>query len=59
MFLVADNGDGWRYPFLLTGVLSGLWVFMWLKLYKKPEDNPKLSAAELEYILSDSEVETT
>jgi MFS transporter, ACS family, hexuronate transporter len=58
MFLVADNGDGWRYPFLLTGVLSGLWVIMWLKLYKKPEDNPKLSAAELKYILSDSEVET-
>jgi ACS family hexuronate transporter-like MFS transporter len=59
MFLVADNGDGWRYPFLLTGVLSGIWVFMWMKIYKKPEDNPKLSATELEYILSDSEVETT
>ena len=59
MFLVAENGDGWRYPFLLTGGLSALWVFMWLKIYKKPEDNPKLSKTELEYILSDSEVETT
>jgi MFS transporter, ACS family, hexuronate transporter len=59
MFLVAENGDGWRYPFLLTGALSGLWIFMWLKIYKKPEDNPKLSSDELTYILSDSEVETT
>lgn len=59
MFVVAENGDGWRYPFLFTGVLSALWVFMWIKIYKKPEDNPKLSKPELEYILSDSEVETT
>ena len=59
MFLVAENGDGWRYPFLLTGALSGLWVLIWLKIYKKPEDNPKLSPKELSYILSDSEPETT
>jgi MFS transporter, ACS family, hexuronate transporter len=59
MLIVSENGDGWRYPFLLTGALSGLWVFMWLKIYKKPEENPKLSASELTYILSDSEVETT
>jgi MFS transporter, ACS family, aldohexuronate transporter len=59
MFLVAENGDGWRYPFLLTGALSGLWVVLWLKIYKKPEDNPKLTAEELSYILSDSEAETT
>jgi MFS transporter, ACS family, hexuronate transporter len=58
MFLVAENGEGWRYPFLLTGVLSGLWVFMWIKIYKKPEDNPKLTSQELSYILSDSEPET-
>jgi len=59
MFLVAENGDGWRYPFLLTGALSGLWVFIWLRTYKKPEDNLNLSKSELEYILSDSEPETT
>ena len=59
MLVVAENGNGWRYPFLITGVLSGLWLFMWLKIYKKPEENTKLSKTELEYILSDSEVETT
>jgi ACS family hexuronate transporter-like MFS transporter len=59
MLVVSENGDGWRYPFLITGVFSGLWLFMWLKIYKKPEDNPKLSKLELEHILSDSEPETT
>ncbi len=59
MLLVAENGNGWRYPFLLTGALSGLWVLVWLRIYKKPENNPKLSPAELAYILSDSEEETT
>jgi MFS transporter, ACS family, hexuronate transporter len=59
MFFVAENGDGWRYPFLLTGALSATWVVIWLKIYKRPEENSKLSKAELEYILSDSEPETT
>ncbi len=59
MFVVAENGDGWRYPFLLTGALSGLWIIMWLKIYRKPEESKKVSPAELEYILSDSEIETT
>jgi MFS transporter, ACS family, aldohexuronate transporter len=59
MFVVAENGDGWRYPFLLTGLLSGLWIIMWLKIYRKPEESKKVTPAELEYILSDSEIETT
>jgi MFS transporter, ACS family, hexuronate transporter len=58
MLMVSENGDGWRYPFLLTGALSGIWVFLWWKLYKKPENNPRLSKEELKYILSDSVVES-
>ncbi len=48
----------WRIPFLITGVLSSLWVFIWLRTYKKPQDHPKLSKEELDYIQSDSEVES-
>jgi ACS family hexuronate transporter-like MFS transporter len=58
-FIVAKNGDNWQYPFLITGLLSSLWVFLWWKTYRKPEVHPKLSKAELEYINSDSEPETT
>lgn len=57
--IVSVNGDNWQIPFLITGALSSLWVFLWLKTYKKPEVHPKLSKEELAYINSDSEEETT
>lgn len=57
--IVSVEGDNWQIPFLFTGVLSALWVFLWIKIYKKPEEHPKLSKEELEYIVSDSEEETT
>ena len=57
--IVSVDGDNWQIPFLLTGVLSALWVFLWIRTYKKPEVHPKLSRAELAYINSDSEEETT
>ena len=56
--IVSVDGNNWQIPFLLTGALSSLWVFLWLKSYKKPEDHPKLSKDELAYIKSDSDEET-
>ena len=56
--IVSVEGDNWQIPFLITGVLSSLWVFLWLKTYQKPEEHPKLSKRELEYINSDSAEET-
>lgn len=57
--IVSVNGKNWQIPFLITGLLSTLWVILWLRTYKKPEDHPKLSKGELEYIISDSDEETT
>ena len=57
--IVSVNGDNWQIPFLITGLLSSLWVVLWLKTYQKPEVHPKLSKEELAYINSDSEEETT
>ncbi|MFB6319406.1 MFS transporter [Saccharicrinis sp. FJH54] len=58
----GDRGQGdfmhWQYPFLITGVLSAFWVFLWIKTYQKPEEHPKLGKEELEYINSDSVVES-
>ena len=34
---------------ILTGVLSAIWVFLWLRTYKKPENHSKLSKEELAY----------
>jgi ACS family hexuronate transporter-like MFS transporter len=44
---------GWQWAFVLTGALGFLWLLFWLPLYRKPEDHPKLSKAELAYIQSD------
>ncbi|MEP7228714.1 MAG: MFS transporter [Ginsengibacter sp.] len=57
--IVTVEGDNWQIPFLLTGLLSSLWVFLWIKTYKRPGEHPKLSKEELAYINSDSEEETT
>ncbi len=56
--IVSVEGDNWQIPFLFTGVLSALWVFLWLRTYQKPESHPKLSREELAYINSDSEEES-
>jgi len=52
--IVSVNGKNWQYPFLITGFLSSVWVILWLKIYKKPEDHPKVTKEELAYIQSDN-----
>ena len=44
---------GWRWAFLVTGALGFVWLAFWLLLYRRPEQHPRLSQAELEYIRSD------
>ena len=56
-WIVHENGENWQVPFLITGALSALWVFLWLRMYKKPEVHPKVSKEELAYIHGDSEIE--
>ena len=52
--VVAANGDNWQFAFLVTGAFSAIWVILWLKIYKKPEEHTKVSKEELEYILQDN-----
>lgn len=56
--IVTVDGKNWQIPFLFTGLLSALWIFLWVRTYRKPEEHPKLTPAELNYITSDSEPET-
>lgn len=44
---------GWQWAFILTGSLGFVWLLFWLPVYRKPEEHPKLSKAELGYIRSD------
>jgi ACS family hexuronate transporter-like MFS transporter len=44
---------GWYEAFIITGALGFIWLVFWLILYRKPEDHPSLSKAELAHIQSD------
>jgi MFS transporter, ACS family, hexuronate transporter len=46
---------GWRWAFVLTGAIGFLWVVVWLRLYAPPATHPRVSAGELDHILSDRE----
>lgn len=46
---------GWEAAFLIIGAIGFLWLFFWLLLYKKPEQQKRLSAAELDYINRDEQ----
>lgn len=44
---------GWRLAFFLTGALGFIWLVFWLLIYRKPEEHPSVTKAELEYITKD------
>ena len=44
---------GWQWAFILTGALGFFWLLLWLPLYRRPEEHPRLSKEELAYIRSD------
>ena len=44
---------GWELAFIVIGALGFVWMGFWLWLYRKPAENPRVNAAELEYINQD------
>jgi MFS transporter, ACS family, hexuronate transporter len=44
---------GWRWAFVVTGALGFAWLFFWLILYRKPEEQSLVCKAELDYIRRD------
>ena len=48
---------GWRGAFVAIGAVGFLWLIFWLVLYRKPENHPRVTPAELAHIRSDA-VET-
>lgn len=53
-------GNGWEMAFIIIGALGFIWMGLWLFVYKKPEENKSVNAAELAYIHQDDneEIET-
>ena len=50
---VIVNYWGWYEAFIITGVIGFIWLIAWIILYRKPDEHPRLSSTELEYIQSD------
>lgn len=50
---VITHTWGWQWAFILIGAIGFIWLIFWLALYRKPQEHPKLSKAELDYIQSD------
>lgn len=49
---------GWRMSFIVTGLMGFVLLIAWRLAYRQPENHPKLSKEELEYIRSDNEEES-
>ena len=48
---------GWRWAFIVTGILGFIWVIIWWMMYHSPQKHPHVNAAELAYIHSDEQPE--
>ena len=46
-------GNGWEMAFIVIGGLGFVWMGMWMFMYKKPHENPRVNAAEIAYIEQD------
>jgi ACS family hexuronate transporter-like MFS transporter len=44
---------GWRTCFLLLGAVGMVWLAFWQRLYRRPDEHPKISPEELAYIRQD------
>lgn len=56
--LIAANW-GWEMSFIIIGALGFVWMGFWTFIYKKPDDNPSVNKAELEYINQDRDPNPT
>ena len=46
---------GWRWAFIVTGMLGFVWVVIWWILYHSPDKHQGVNQAELEYIKGEDE----
>lgn len=44
---------GWRAAFVVTGLVTSVWLVAWLAIYRRPTEHRRVSPAELAYIQQD------
>ena len=45
---------GWEMAFIIVGLIGFIWLGFWVFIYKRPEENTRMNAAELAYIEQDA-----
>ncbi|WP_395494841.1 MFS transporter [Acetobacter sp. KSO5] len=45
---------GWQAAFIITGLSGFVWLIIWLRIYRLPEETTRLSPEERDYIAQDS-----
>ncbi|PWU18885.1 MAG: MFS transporter [Bdellovibrio sp.] len=50
--VVSDDGERWPLAFLMSTALSLLWLLVWLRTYRRPEEDPRVNELELRKIQS-------
>jgi len=56
---IGGHALGWRGAFLITGLIDLAWIIAWLSFYRRPEEQPRVSADELAIINSEPAEPTT
>ena len=51
--VMAELWD-WEMAFIIVGLIGFVWLGFWVFIYKKPEENTQMNAAELAYIEQDA-----
>jgi ACS family hexuronate transporter-like MFS transporter len=46
---------GWRPAFIVPGVLGLIWLVVWRRVYRPPQEHPRISERELQMIAADRE----
>ena len=48
----------WRAAFISIGIITALWLIAWMIIYRRPQEHPRVSPAELAHIQSDDTTAT-
>ena len=59
LILALASWHNWQAAFVVTGAAGLLWLIPWLWLYRRPQEHPRVTAAELEHLASDAVAEKT
>ena len=59
MFVWMQMHYGWRTCFLITAALGFVWLILWIIMYRLPHVHPSASKAEVEYIHSDADEQSS